>query len=73
MPKIITRLSEFGIERNAEIDNCFFKQAIEYKNKLMAKLNKVSFFSYEAEDRWKKSFFIKETVRNLLRSASSNL
>ena len=38
--KIIDQLSEFGIERNPEINNQFFKQAMDYKTELVTKLNK---------------------------------
>ena len=41
--KIIDQLSEFGIERNPEINNQFFKQAMDYKTELVTKLNKKNY------------------------------
>lgn len=41
--KIIDQLTEFGIERTAEINNRFFKQAMEYKTELVTKLNKKNY------------------------------
>lgn len=41
--KIIDQLSEFGIEQNAEINNQFFKQAMNYKTELVTKLNKKNY------------------------------
>ncbi|MEG0749897.1 MAG: FAD-dependent oxidoreductase [Carnobacterium sp.] len=41
--KIIEQLSAFGIERTAETNKRFFKQAMDYKTELVTKLNKKNY------------------------------
>lgn len=43
--KIISQLSDFGIERTPELNSQYYKKAVDYKNEMVSKLNKKNYHS----------------------------